>query len=132
MKITSTQIKDVLIIEPDIFEDERNLNYILKDPQGDKVIGYVSVMFQSNNETAHIMNVAIVPEHQGKGNVGVLMQKMEEALKNRGVKYLTRDSAVENGYADKIQKHYADRIIKDKVYEQMSPWGIQRHFEIEL
>ena len=115
-----------------IFEDENNLNYILKDSQANKVIGYVSVMLQSDGKSAYIMNTAIAPEHQGKGNVGLLMQKMEDDLKSKGVEYLIRDAAVENGYADKIERHYVERIIEDKTYEKMSPWGLQRHFEIKL
>jgi len=68
--------------------------------------------------------------YQGKGNVGALMKDLEEELRTRGVKWITRDSAVENGYADKIQKHYGERVVETR--ERMSPWGKQRHFKIEL
>jgi hypothetical protein len=58
------------------------------------------------------------------------MQKLEEELRAKGVKWLTREAAVKNGYADKIQKHYGDRIVETG--ERMSPWGLQCYFRIKL
>jgi len=110
-----------------LFEDQNNLNYLLKDSDG-KIIGYTQALI--DGDSAYIMNTAIKPEYQGKGNVGALMKDLELELRTRGVKWITRDSAVENGYADKIQKHYGERVVETR--ERMSPWGKQRHFKIEL
>ncbi len=110
-----------------LFEDDHNLNYLLKNADG-KIIGYTQV--NVHGESAYIMNTAIAPEHQGKGYVGELMRNLEEELRARGVKWITRHSAVDHGYADKIQRHYGDRIVETQ--ERMSPWGAQRYFKIKL
>lgn len=112
-----------------LFEDDRAVNYLLKNNQTGKIIGYTSV--QLNGDTAYIANTAIIPTEQHKGYVGLLMREVENELRSRGVLYLERDAAVENGYADKIQKNYKDRIIEEPS-ERMSPWGVQRHFKIKL
>jgi ribosomal protein S18 acetylase RimI-like enzyme len=46
-----------------LFEDERNLNYLLKNFDG-KIIGYTQALIK--RDSAHIVNTAIAPEHQGK------------------------------------------------------------------
>ncbi len=114
-----------------LFKNERNLNGLLRD-KNNRIIGYTSITINDDGVSAYIMNIAIDPKHQGKGNVGILMRDMKRELKKQGIKYLIRDSVVENGYADKIERHYGDRIIRSKTYEHDSSWGRQRHFEIKL
>lgn len=111
-----------------IFESDIYLNYLLKDLRINKIVGYTSVSV--GEDEAYIMNTAIASKYRGKGNVGKLMDELESELKSRGVKYLTRHSAVENGYADNVQNHYGDRIVETS--ERDSPWGVQRYFKIKL
>jgi ribosomal protein S18 acetylase RimI-like enzyme len=112
----------------DIFENPRNLNYLLKDFTTEKIVGYTCASVHGDG--AYIMNTAISKEWQNRGKVAVLMRRLEEELKSRGVEYITRDSAVENGYADKIQKYYGDKIIETR--DRESPWGLQRYFKIRI
>ncbi len=115
-----------------LFENPYNLNCLLKEVKNNQIIGYVSVGIYKDDASAYVINTAIAPEYQHQGQVAVLMKKLEEELNKIGIKYLVRDASVDNGYADKIQKQYAGRIVENKTYEKMSPWGKQRHFEIKL
>lgn len=82
-------------------------------------------------EIAYVSNTVIHPEHQGKGLVGALMDKLEDALRGKGYTYLDRDSAVENGYAAKVERHYGDRVVT-QAKAQESEYGSQRYFRIAL
>lgn len=124
------------------FDDERCVVAVMKDPNG-QLIGHsfatpisepdVPEHHQKldDKETAYIMTTAIVPEYQGRKLVGALIGTLETGLKAKGYKYIERDTAVPNGYADSIERHYGERILdkKDRIHPVHGP---QRSFRIRL
>lgn len=109
------------------FENRQNVNIVLR--HGVMVIGFTSTSINGNN--AHINNVVIHPDYQGRGLIGTLMSELENTLKSRAVVEITMDAAVENGYADKVKKFYGDRVLEIGT-DKKSPWGLQRFFRISL
>jgi len=111
---------------------------ILRSPDH-KIIGYSYALpvnieeperEDEKNETANIDSTAILPEFQGKGLVGTLVGRVEDELRKRHFKFLEREAAAYNGYADSIQKHYQGRILDSHDIE--SKYGPQRFFRISL
>ena len=81
-------------------------------------------------DVRHVSDTAIRRELQGTRLVGTLMSMVEVELAARGVRFLTRNAKIPSGYADKVARHYRDRIIERHDHE--SPWGPQRWFRIKL
>ncbi len=102
-----------------------------------KIIGY-SLAVPDNDykeeRTAYIYDTEIEPEHQHQHLVGLIFELMEEELRKRGYTAITRDAMVSNGWAEKIVKHYADRILEqeESSEEQVSTYGEQIFFRIKL
>ena len=84
-----------------------------------------------NGKSAYIWTTDIHPRYQGQNLVGKIMDTMEDSLRKLGFLYVTRNAAVPNGYADKIERHYKDRIVqkRDEISEEFGP---QRFFKIKL
>jgi ribosomal protein S18 acetylase RimI-like enzyme len=93
------------------------------------VIGYVNAV-ATNTDTAHIESIAIQANHQKKGLVAILSGALEDELRNRGCHYFSEEASVTNGYAEKIQKAYQDRIVEQ--HEHTSDGFAQRYFKIRL
>jgi len=62
---------------------------------------------------------------------GVLLTKLEEELKRRGVETLTRNSRIKDGYADAIERYNKDRILEKKEPDA-SDGDPRRFFKIRL
>ena len=77
-----------------------------------------------------IEDTLIAKRYRGRGNVALLAQRMERVARSRGYRYLTRDAAIANGYADAIERAYAGRILTRR--DHPSPYGPQRYFKIAL
>lgn len=111
------------------FEDQESIIVLLK--KGEKLIGFSYTTPDENSEnSAYIDTTEIEPDEQGKGYVVPLITKLEDEARNRGYKFITRNAARENGYADMIMKNYGDRIVE--TYENDSEFGPQRYFKISL
>ncbi len=82
------------------------------------------------NETALVASTAITSDYQHRGLVRELIGKLEEELKGKGFKFIERDAAIANGYADSIQRHYGRRIVES--HDHKSKYGPQRFFRIRL
>lgn len=83
------------------------------------------------NETALVESTAITPQYQHQGLVGELIGKLEDELRKKGFKFIERDAAIPNGYADTIEHHYGpQRIVKSR--DHKSKYGPQRFFRIKL
>lgn len=81
-------------------------------------------------DTAYVMNTAVVPEWQGQGLVAMLGAALDDELRRRGYRFVERDAAVENGYADKLMRAYAGRVLARR--DHASKYGPQRFMRIAL
>ncbi len=81
--------------------------------------------------TANVGITAILPDYRGKRLVGELMDRLEAELKKKGVVYITRQSRINDGYADAVERHYGDRVIEktDMPETEIDP---KRSFKIRL
>jgi hypothetical protein len=112
------------------FEDPNSVIVLLK--RGEKVLGFSYGTPDENDKSAlYIDTTEILPEEQGQGYVVSLVSLLEDEARKRGYAFLTRNAAVENGYADKVAKSYGDRIVETKP-DNDSEWGRQRYFKIVL
>jgi ribosomal protein S18 acetylase RimI-like enzyme len=85
---------------------------------------------QDEENTIRIINTAIVPQEQHKGYVASLMSVLEREIEERGFTYMERNCAVDNGYADIIERVYSERIVEQNDHD--SKWGPQRFFRIKV
>ncbi len=125
-------------LEKDFLNPENTIVF-LKNLDSQEVIGFAyakprepetSDSPAKPGETAWMWDTVIKKEFRGKGYLGVIMDKLEEELRNRGFKYLERNALVANNFAENISKHYKERIIKNFPLE--SKWGPQVFFRIKL
>lgn len=75
----------ILLAEKDASEEvsaDQNV-----DAVGSKIMGYVGVWFVADE--GHITNVAVRPEHRGKGLARTLLQLLEHLARQRGIVGLT-------------------------------------------
>jgi|SRR5581483_6196849 len=106
------------------FANPNNTTVVLYDVYGN-VIGYsyaipITKYYPKRKkeirETVFIDSTAIDKKQQGKGNVGILIDKLEDELKAKGFRYIERTAAVPNGYADALKDiteiGYLKNIIK--------------------
>ena len=112
------------------FEDPETIAVLLKEAE--KILGFSFAIPNDyeSDKTAYIYTTKIDPQYQNEGLVGVIMNTMEAELRKRKYQYITRDARVSNGYANKIIKHYADRIVEQKPHG--SSYGQQVFFKIKL
>lgn len=141
LDIYSEDFKQILAIEQSIFGEKAFPEEVMKSDLSNPmtilavlkdngvIIGFAYAEPESKRVSC-ISDIAIAREYQGKGLVAPLMARMEEELKRSGYKWMTEHAMVENGYADKVQKNYAARIIKSE--EFVGEYGKQRYFKIRL
>lgn len=120
------------------FSQPRATIILLRDPSK-KIIGYTYALpinadkperEEEKDETAIVDSTAIDPQYQGKGLVGKLIGELEKELIRKGFRFMERDAAIPNGYADTVQRHYGDRVIESRDHD--SKYGPQRFFRIKL
>ncbi|MFZ2188770.1 MAG: hypothetical protein WAV73_04375 [Candidatus Moraniibacteriota bacterium] len=115
-----------------LFNDPQSIVVLLRSAEK-KIIGYqlaVPDSEQPEGTASYIYATDIYPEFQGKSLVEKLSKLTEDEMKRRGYQFMTRDSAIYNGYALAIEKAYGDRIIEKKNHR--SDYGAQRYFKIKL
>ena len=111
------------------FGDPESIIALLRKER--RLIGFSCAVPDDDVEgAAYIDTTNIHPDYQGKRYVAELVAVIEQEARKRGYHYLTRNAAVENGYADKILKQYEGRILETS--ENDSKWGPQRYFKIAL
>ena len=112
------------------FENPNNIVVVIKD--GEKIIGYCSAFPDHNDKeglTLYVSSTALLPEYQGKGLVSDILYRLDREAEKRGYKYLTRDAAMEHGYADKLKKNYKVVVEGEP---KMSPYGLQKYLKVEV
>ncbi len=124
----------------DEFTDPENTAVVLIDTVSERVAGFTFAVPASlkgwahssdRKDGAYVCDTALDYDHQGRALVGAMMIVLEEQLRRRGYRYLERDAAVENGYAAKIERAYAGRIVTQG-RPRMSEYGPQVFFRIDL
>jgi LmbE family N-acetylglucosaminyl deacetylase len=96
------------------------------------IIGF-SFGFPSGDDSFFIYDTAIKKEFQGRGLVSLIMNFLEKKLKEDGYKYIEREADVDNGYADKIRRHYKGRIIEEGIpHNSIYSKGKQVFFKIKI
>lgn len=116
-----------------VFTDPKNIIILLNDPEIQKTVGYIYAApdFRTDPKTvAYLESIAFLPSYQGKGLVAPLTDALENELKKRGFQEMTMRAQVNNGYADKVARHYGTRVVE--TFEQDSKYGMQRYFRITL
>jgi ribosomal protein S18 acetylase RimI-like enzyme len=117
---------DMEMMRTDLNDPSTSL-VVLRDDK--KIVGFTYAVPESEG-VARIVDTVISKEYQHKGFVSFLMTRLESDLRAKGYGFVTRDSMIANGYAEKIAKHYSDRIVEMRDVE--SQWGTQRHFKIRI
>jgi hypothetical protein len=115
-----------------IFESDTSIVLLLK--KGSDIIGFSCGIPDENVADAiYIETTEITPSQQDKGYVVKMMNQLEGEARQRGYKFITRDSEIANGYADKISKNYGDRALETEDHESEYSMGrMQRFFKIAL
>ena len=132
LKIEAECFGDESLAEEDfqeIFQSNDAILALLK--KGKQTIGFTFGGPDENEEdTLTIYSTAITLAEQGKGYVAPLIQKLEDEARAKGYAFISRHAAKYNGYAEKIQKNYGDRIVDS--YNNDSQLGPQQYFKIKL
>jgi ribosomal protein S18 acetylase RimI-like enzyme len=101
--------------QEDFFKRE-NVVVLLKLNNG-KIIGYAYAKPRRSGKItrmAHIMSIAILNKYQSMGLGTKLMDRLELELKKLGYTSAIRESVIKNNHADKVRRHYGNRIIEDR------------------
>jgi ribosomal protein S18 acetylase RimI-like enzyme len=97
---------------------------------GGRLIGYTQAQPADDPETYYIANTAIAKSHQGRGLVKLLMDRLYADVRRAGARYIERDAAIPNGYADKIVRFHAADVLETLDHE--SPYGPQRFIRMRV
>lgn len=109
-----------------------DLIVLLQNKENMNLVGFsVAHINIHKPDVANIELTGVAKEARGHKLVGELLSRLEEELKQRGVKFLTRGSRINDGYADAIERHYGERVIekRDSVDGRSNPI---RRFKIQL
>lgn len=97
---------------------------------GGRLIGYTQAQPADAAETYYIANTAIAKSHQGRGLVKLLMDQLYADVRAAGARYIERDAAIPNGYADKIVRFHAADVLETLDHD--SPYGPQRFIRMRV
>lgn len=114
-----------------LFDDGNPVGYAAASVAAELYSSYSHYFGRDADGVAYVTNVSIHPDYQGKGYVGLLMNKLEEALREKGFTILDTDAKADNGYAAKVVKFYADRVVFAREAEP-TEWGMQQYIRVRL
>ena len=97
---------------------------------GDKLIGYTQAQPADEPATYYIANTAIAKSQQGRGLVKLLMDQLYDDVRAAGGRFIERDAAIANGYADKIVRSHAADVLE--TFDHDSPYGPQRFIRMRV
>ncbi|MGH8512705.1 MAG: GNAT family N-acetyltransferase, partial [Gammaproteobacteria bacterium] len=96
----------------------------------DRLIGYTQAQPADDPATYYIANTAIARSHQGRGLVKLLMDQLYANVRAAGGRFIERDAAIANGYADKIVRFHAADVLE--TFDHDSPYGPQRFIRMRV
>lgn len=85
-----------------------------------------------SNETSYIYFTVLKEEFRGQKLVGQLTDTLFIDLAKRGNKFVERDSMIEDGYADKVSRHYEGSIVESYDHTRFPEVGPERFFRIDI
>ena len=114
------------------FKGRQSLVVLLWDgpPDGGSLIGYTQAQPADDPATYYIANTAIAKSHQGRGLVKLLMDQLYADVRASGARFIERDAAVANGYADRIVRSHAADVLE--TFDHDSPYGPQRFIRMRV
>jgi ribosomal protein S18 acetylase RimI-like enzyme len=95
-----------------------------------RLIGYTQAQPAEDPETYYVANTAIARSYQGRGLVKLLMDRLYADVRVAGARYIERDAAIANGYADKIVRFHAADVLETLDHD--SPYGPQRFIRMRV
>jgi ribosomal protein S18 acetylase RimI-like enzyme len=114
------------------FNSRRSLVVLLWEgpSEGGRLIGYTQAQPADDPATYYIANTAIAKSHQGRGLVKLLMDQLYANVRSAGARFIERDAAIANGYADKIVRFHAADVLE--TFDHDSPYGPQRFIRMRV
>ncbi|HEV8672354.1 MAG TPA: GNAT family N-acetyltransferase [Candidatus Limnocylindria bacterium] len=114
-----------------MFTGERTLAVLLWDgpPADELLVGYTQSE-PRGPDTFYIANTAIARSHQGRGLVKTLMGRLYADVRAAGARFIERDAAIANGYADKVVRAHAADIVE--TFDHDSEYGPQRFIRMRV
>jgi ribosomal protein S18 acetylase RimI-like enzyme len=97
---------------------------------GSRLVGYTQAQPADDPATYYIANTAIARTHQGRGLVKLLMDQLYADIRAVGARFIERDAAIANGYADKIVRFHAADVLE--TFDHDSPYGPQRFIRMRV
>jgi len=113
------------------FTGRETLAVLMWDGPGDGLlVGYTQAQRASDADTFYISNTAIAKSHQGRGLIKRLMQWLYADIRAAGGRYIERDVAIANGYADMLMRVHAADILE--TFDHDSEYGPQRFIRMRV
>ena len=81
-------------------------------------------------DTYYISNTAIAKSHQGRGLIKLLMERLYADVRAAGARFVERDVAIANGYADMLVRVHSADILE--TFDHDSPYGPQRFMRMRV
>lgn len=103
---------------------------VLSARDGD-IAGFITAIPDASAPGAlYVEDTLVDVPYRGRGLVALMSRALEDEGRRRGYRYLTRDAAIRNGYADKLERAYAGRVLER--FDHPSPYGPQRYLKLAL
>jgi GNAT superfamily N-acetyltransferase len=113
------------------FTGRETLAVLLWDGPADGVlVGYTQAEPAGDAETYYISNTAIAKSHQGRGLIKLLMERLYADIRAAGGRFIERDAAIANGYADMLMRAHAADILEASDHD--SEYGPQRFIRMRV
>jgi ribosomal protein S18 acetylase RimI-like enzyme len=113
------------------FTGRETLAVLLWDGPADALlVGYTQAQPAGDADTFYISNTAIAKSHQGRGLIKLLMQRLYADISAAGGRFIERDVAIANGYADMLMRVHAADILE--TFDHDSEYGPQRFIRMRV
>lgn len=109
------------------FTAPRNIAVLLWD--GRVLVGYTQAEPRRPG-TYYIANTVIAKSHQGRGLVTLLMRQLYADVRASGARFIERDAAIANGYADAVVRVHDADIVEH--FDHDSEYGPQRFIRMRV